>query len=127
MPGHNNLAEHIGKQPILCSNLGFGEQGSVLTTLSKAIFVCPNIENVYKMRDQLTALNKDCVIIDEFDKSYTLSTFKSTNNKIDTIKALEKMHSNNCIIISTPQILFSNIISPELFKSKSIFLEKDSL
>ena len=80
MSRHNDIIEHLGKSPIICSNLGFGEQGSILTNIPKAIFVCPNIETVYKMQDQLTALNKNCVVIDEFDKPYTLSTFKSSQS-----------------------------------------------
>ena len=50
MSGYDNLISQIGKSPIFCSNLGFGEQGAVLNQLNKAIVVCSDIKKARKLK-----------------------------------------------------------------------------
>ena len=50
MSRHNDLISAIGSTPIFCSNLGFGEQGAILSKIKKGIYVCPNIEQAEKMQ-----------------------------------------------------------------------------
>ena len=115
MSRYNSIIENIGKKAIFCSNLGFGEQGSVLKNMPKSIFICPDIEYARNMQNQLNALNRENVIIDDFDNPFTISTYQSNEHKIDTIKTLYALANGNPIIISTAQILFNFIPKIETF------------
>lgn len=121
----NNLSELINKQPIFCNNLGFGEQGAILSELNSAIFLCPDIEKSNDMSAQLSALGKENVVINDFDKPFTLSKFSSSDNKYDLIKALFKISSSNIILISTPRILFSFLPDIQQFKDSIIEIKKN--
>ncbi|MBE7076376.1 MAG: transcription-repair coupling factor [Clostridiales bacterium] len=124
MPRYDDLISSLGKQTILCSNLGFGEQGAVLTHLPKSVFVCPDIEEARNMSAQLKSLNKECIVIDEFDKPFTLSKFQSHENKFDLIRALFSFVTKNSIIISTPKIFFLNLPNLDEFKNNILEFEK---
>ena len=52
MSRHYDLQQLINTQPILCNNLGFGEQGAILSQLSTAIFICPDTEKANNMKKQ---------------------------------------------------------------------------
>ena len=91
MSGHNNLISNIGNCSIFCNNLGFGEQGATLAKMPKSIFVCPDKVIAKKMQNQLNALNRENVLIDDFSKPFTLAKFQSNENKYDVIKALYKL------------------------------------
>ena len=116
MSRHNDLISQIGKSPIFCSNLGFGEQGSILNKIGKAIYICPNIEKARQMKQQLDALSQSNVLIDEFNRPFTLSKFQSNQSKIDLLKAIYKLCFENTIVISTPNLLFSFLPNLEEFK-----------
>ncbi len=126
MSRHDKLTSQIGKSTIFCSNLGFGEQGSVLTQIKKGIFVCPDLEMARQMQKQLTALNQDNVLIDDFSRPFTLSKFESQNSKIDIIKLMHKVCFSNTIIISTANILFSFLPNLETYKQSVITLNKNN-
>ena len=85
MSRHDDLITNLGATPIFCSNLGFGEQGAILSKIKKGIYVCPNIEQAKNMERQLNALNVNCVVIDEFNKHFTPSLYQSNQNKIELI------------------------------------------
>ena len=121
----NDLQQLINKQPIFCNNLGFGEQGAILSKLDTAIFLCPNIEKSNDLSAQLTSLGKENVVINDFDKPFTLSKFSSSDNKYDLINALFKISTSNIILISTPRILFSFLPDIEKFKSSIIEIKKN--
>ena len=121
----NDLQQLINKQPIFCNNLGFGEQGAILSKLDTAIFLCPNIEKSNDLSTQLTSLGKENVVINDFDKPFTLSKFSSSDNKYDLINALFKISTSNTILISTPRILFSFLPDIEKFKSSIIEIKKN--
>lgn len=123
MSGHDDLQRLVFKQPILCNNLGFGEQGAVLSKLNTAIFVCPDIEKANNMSAQLSALGKVNFVINDFDKPFTLSKYSSSDNKYDLINALYKISNSNIILISTPRIFFSFLPNLEEFKNKIINLK----
>ena len=122
MSRHNDLISQIGKSPIFCSSLGFGEQGSILNKIGKAIYICPNIEKARQMKQQLDALSQSNVLIDEFNRPFTLSKFQSNQSKIDLLKAIYKLCFENTIVISTPNLLFSFLPNLEEFKSKILTL-----
>ena len=124
MSGHNNLISNIGKLPIFCNNIGFGEQGATLAKMPKSIFVCPDKIYAKKMQEQLNALNRENVLIDDFSKPYTLTKFESFENRIDILNALTKMCYSNPIIISTPEILFSCVPNLNEFKKSILTLKK---
>ena len=107
MSRYDNLISNLGKGTIFCNNLGFGEQGAVLAQMPKSIFVCPDIEQAHQMKMQLDAINRNCVVVDDFNKPFTLAKFQSNENQTDLIKAMFDFVLNDAIIISTPQILFS--------------------
>ena len=88
MSGYNSLIDNIGKSTIFCNNLGFGEQGSILSKIKSGIYICPNIEMARQMKNQLDALNTNNVLIDDFNKPFTLSKFQSNENKVDILKTL---------------------------------------
>ena len=125
MSRHNDLISAIGSTPIFCSNLGFGEQGAILSKIKKGIYVCPNIEQAEKMQQQLSALNINCVVVDEFSKPFTLSLYQSNKNKIDLIKAIEMIIFSSGIVITTPNIFFTFIPNLETFKNQFITLDKN--
>lgn len=125
MSRYDNLIENLGKKTIFCNNLGFGEQGSVLNKISKGIYICPNIEKARQMKLQLDALSCNNVLIDDFSKPFTLSTFQSNENKIDLLKTVYKLCFDNTIVISTPNILFSFLPNLKVFKENIISLIKD--
>ncbi|MBR6778625.1 MAG: transcription-repair coupling factor [Clostridia bacterium] len=124
MSRYDDLITNLGKSAIFCNNLGFGEQGAVLSNMPKSIFVCPDINTARNMKTQLDALCKDNVLIDDFGKPFTLTKFQSNQNKIDTLFSMYKLCTGNPIIISTPQILFSHIINPKMFEQKLLHLSK---
>lgn len=125
MSGYNDLIANLGKSTIFCNNLGFGEQGAILSKMPKSLFLCPDIAQAQQMQAQLLALNKNCVLIDDFGKPFTLSKFQSNENKLDLIKALTKFTMDEVIIISTPEILFTHTINLEIFKKNILSFEKD--
>ena len=126
MPRHNDLITNLGSTPIFCSNLGFGEQGAILSKIKKGIYVCPNIEQAKNMERQLNALNINCVVIDEFNKHFTPSLYQSNQNKIELIKALEMMVFSSGIIITTPNIFFTFIPNLEKFKQEFLTIDKNT-
>ena len=106
MSRHDDLISNLGKSTIFCSNLGFGEQGSVLSKIGKSIYICPNIEKARQMKKQLDALNYNNVLIDDFSRPFTLSKFQSSESKIDLIKTLYKLCFSEPVIISTANNAF---------------------
>ena len=124
MSRHNDLIEVLGKNTILCSNLGFGEQGSILSKLSKGIYICPDIDKARHMKSQLDALSCNNVLIDDFSKPFTLSKFQSNENKIDLLKTIYKLCFSNPIIISTVDILFSFLPNLNTFKTNVLNFQK---
>lgn len=125
MSRYDDLAENLNKSTILCSNLGFGEQGAILSKMQSGIFVCPDLNSAHNMKNQLDALNKDNVLIDDFDKPFTLSKYSSHDNKYDIIKALYYLTTSKPIIITTPRIFFAFMPDLETFSSMIINFDKD--
>lgn len=125
MSRYDGLINNVFKSTIYCSNLGLGEQGALLNKLSNAIYIAPNIEHARKMKNQLDALNQNNVIIDDFSRPFTLSTFQSNESKVDLIRTLSQISFQNCIIISTPNLLFSFLPSVENFKNNILTLNKN--
>ena len=124
MSRYDDINLNIGKRPILCSNLGLGEQGAVLSNLKSAIFVCPNIAYANKMKAQLDALHKDSAVINDFARPFTLSTYSNNDNKTDIINALNSLIKGDSIIISTPELLFSFLPDRETIIANNIQLNK---
>ena len=125
MPRYNDLIENLKLNPIFCNNLGYGEEGAVLSQLKNAIYVCQDLNKAHDIYLQLKALNKNCVLVDEFSKPFTLSKFESEGTKFDLIKALENVYSNDCIVISTPQIFFTFLPNKQTFLNHCFSLEKN--
>ncbi|MBR4999091.1 MAG: DEAD/DEAH box helicase, partial [Clostridia bacterium] len=123
MSRYDDLISNLNKKTICCSNLGFGEQGAVLSQLNQGIYICPNIEKARQMKSQLDALKCENVLMDDFSKPFTVSTFQSNESKIDLIKTIYSICTKKTIIISTVNILFSFLISVENFKKCLIKLE----
>ena len=115
MKNIEELLNSIRKNTIFCSRLGLGEQGAVLSQIPSGIFVCPNVEYARKMKMQLDSLNKKNVLVDDFDKPFTLSKFSSKDNLYDLICAEFALTQNDTILISTPRILFSNVLKLDEF------------
>ncbi len=124
MPRYDDLA-FCGKQPVLCSNLGLGEQGSILTKLDSALYIAPDLTTARQIKAQLDALNKQNVIIDDFDRPYTLSTFSNSDKKYDIISALYHLINGHSIIISTSKILSTLLPNLDDFKANILTLEKN--
>ncbi len=124
MPRYDNL-NLAGSKTVLCSNIGLGEQGSVLTRLKSALFVAPDLNYARQIKSQLDALGKCNVIIDDFDRPYTLSTFSNSDKKYDLINALYHLTYDNPIIISTPKVLSTIIPNLDSFQSNILTLEKN--
>ncbi len=124
MPRCDNLIANLQKQTIICSNLGVGEQGAVLAQIKKAIYIVPDNEKAVQMKQQLFALNKACVLVDEFDKPYTLARFQSKQNKFEMLKTLKSLLTDDAIIISTPQLLLTYCTNLAEIKNNIIKIEK---
>jgi len=124
MSRYDDLTNNIGNSTIFCNNLGFGEQGSVLSKTGQAIYICPNIEKARQMKNQLDALNCNNVLIDDFSRPFTLSKFQSNESKIDLIKTIYNMCFSKTIIISTANIFFSFIPDLDNFKNHVLTLTK---
>ena len=77
------------------------------------------------MQHQLSALNINSVVVDEFNKPFTLSLYQSNKNKIDLIKAIEMIIFSSGIVITTPNIFFTFIPNLEIFKNQFITLDKN--
>lgn len=106
MSRYNDIIDHLGKCTIFGNNIGFGEQGAILSKMPKSIFVCPDIEKARNMKAQLDALHRECMLIDDFEKPFTLSKYQSSENRYDLIGAIYKLITSDTILISTPNILF---------------------
>lgn len=124
MPRYNDLISNICKKPILASNVGFGEQGAILSRLDSGIFLCPDLDKCRQMKNQLTHLNKSTILIDEIDRPYTLSKFQSQESKFQFLSAIESLIQNKSIIISTPHLLFSILPNLEEFKNNIISINQ---
>lgn len=124
MPRYDDLKANLNKKTIFCSHLGFGEQGAVLAQLNKAIYITTSTELARKMQAQLESLNKKCVVVDDFDKPFTLSTFESNEHKIDLLNAISKLINDNVILISTERLFFSILPDFNVFKKSIINLKK---
>ncbi len=126
MSRYDDILSHIGKATIFGNNIGFGEQGSVASQLPKSIFVCPDIEKARQMKDQLSTLNRDCVLIDDFEKPFTLSKFQSNNNRFDLIYALYKLITTDSILITTPHIFFLCLYDINNFHNNIFSIKKSN-
>ena len=124
MPRYDDLKANLNKKTIFCSHLGFGEQGAVLAQLNKAIYITTSTELARKMQAQLESLNKKCVVVDDFDKPFTLSTFESNEHKIDLLNAISKLINDDVILISTERLFFSILPDFDVFKKSIINLKK---
>ncbi len=124
MSRYNDLISNIGKSTIFCNNLGFGEQGSILNKVGKAVYICPNIEKARQMQHQLNSLNCENVLVDDFSRPFTLSKFQSNESRLDLIKTIYKLCFSNPIIITTANIFFSFLPNLETFKNNVINLNK---
>lgn len=124
MPRYDDLKANLNKKTIFCSHLGFGEQGAVLVQLNKAIYITTSTELARKMQAQLESLNKKCVVVDDFDKPFTLSTFESNEHKIDLLNAISKLINDDVILISTERLFFSILPDFNVFKKSIINLKK---
>lgn len=124
MPRYHDIKPYIQQKTIFCSNLNFGEQGAILAKIDKAIYITSSTEYAHNMQQQLQALNKDCVVVDDFDKPFTLSTFQSNEHKIDLLNALCKLLNKNIILISTERLFFSLLPDVEKFKRSILNLKK---
>lgn len=123
MRRYDSIIENIGKTPIFISNIGSGEQGAILKHFDCSIFVCPDSDYAHAIHDQLSSLGRSSVIIDNFAKPFTLSTFTNNVEKVDLINAIYHAIKNNAIIISTPKILTTPIIDFNIFKENIISLD----
>lgn len=126
MPRYDDLISALGKQTIFCSNLGFGEQGAILSKFKSAVYICPDIISAKNMQAQLSALGKKNVLLDDFNKPFTLYKYTDSNFVLDVIKALESLVFNDAIIVSTPQIINTPLPTCEEFKNNTILIEKNS-
>lgn len=124
MPRYDDLKANLNKKTIFCSHLGFGEQGAVLAQINKAIYITTSTELARKMQAQLESLNKKCVVVDDFDKPFTLSTFESNEHKIDLLNAISKLINDDVILISTERLFFSILPDFNIFKKSIINLKK---
>ena len=120
MSRYDDLISNIGTKPILCSNLGFGEQGALLSRLKSGIFLCNDLDKCHSMKNQLKALNKKSIVIDEFDRPFTISKFQNKDSNFQILSMLKSIIQNDSIIISTPQILFSSFPDIDSFKTYTI-------
>lgn len=124
MPRYNDIKNNLKQKTIFCSNLGLGEQGAILSQFDKAIYITASTDSARQMKQQLDALNKPCVVVDDFDKPFTLSTFQSKEHKVDLLNALESLINKNVILISTERLFFSFLPNLQLFKNAIIQLRK---
>ena len=120
MSRFDEIKSNLLTRPILCSNLGFGEQGALLSKVDSAIFIAPDREKAHEMKSQLDSLNKDCVVMDDFDKPFTPFTYSSNENINDQISVINNLLFKKSIIITTARALFS--IFPNLEKYKTNFI-----
>lgn len=124
MSRYNDIISAIGNNTIFCNNLGFGEQGAVLKNMPKSIFICPDSEQCLNMQLQLKALDRKCVVLNDFDKLFTFSKFQSNDNKIKLLNAIYALTNSDAIVLSTPEILFQFIPNLETFKQNIISIDK---
>lgn len=124
MSRYDDLISNICTKPILCSNLGFGEQGAILSRLKSGIFLCNDLEKCRCMQTQLSALNKKSIIIDQFDRPFTISKFQNKDSKFQILSMLKTILANDSIIISTPPLIFSILPDIENFKSNIISIDQ---
>lgn len=120
MSRYDDLIANLNNQTIFCSNLGFGEQGAILAKMDKAIYICKDINSAKQMKNQLDALNKENVLINDFSKPFTLSKFSSKESNLDLINAMHKISTSNPIVISTPELLFCLTHNQQKFKDNII-------
>ena len=124
MSRHDDILAHLGKCTIFGNNIGFGEQGAILTKMPKSISVCPDIEKARMMKSQLDALHRECVVIDDFERLFTVSKYQSHENRQDMIYALYKLTTSNTILISTPNVFFLSLYDIMNFKKHILSLNK---
>ena len=123
MSRYDDLISNIGSKPILCSNLGFGEQGSILSRLRSGIFLCNDLEKCRSMQNQLLALNKKSIVVDEFERPFTVSKFQNKDRTFQTLSMMKNIIDNDSIIISTPQLIFSVLPDIEFFKNNIVSID----
>ncbi len=124
MPRYDDLTDTLQKQTIFCSNIGFGEQGAVLSKLKSALYICPDIATAKNMQAQLNALNKKNVLIDDFNKPFTLYKYTDNNFALDIINALNSIIFDEAIVISTPQIIYTPTPIKQEFVDNTILVDK---
>ena len=125
MSRYNDIISNLGTATIFCDNLGFGEQGAILKNMPKSIFICPDNESCIKMQNQLNALKRKCVVLNDFNKPFTFSKFESSEHKIDLINAIYSLIKKDAIVISTPDILLSFIPNLTTFENAILSIDKN--
>ncbi len=124
MPRFDDIKSKILSNPILCSNLGYGEQCALLSKFDSAIFIVSDRETAHEMKSQLMSLNKDCVLMDDFDKPFTTFKYSSSENIFDQIRVMYNLLYKKSIVITTARALFSIFPNFEDFKTKFYLIEK---
>ena len=125
MSRYNDLARLIGQKTLFCNNLGFGEQGAILAEMPKSIFVCPDASYALNIKSQLDALGRENVLLDDFNKPFTLSKFQSRESKIDKLLSMFKLCKSNPIVVTTAEILFEQFPNIKNFENNILTLSKD--
>lgn len=125
MPRCDDILNNLNNSPILCHNLGIGEQGTILSELEKAIVICPSVNYAKNLSLQLKALNKPYICLVDFDKPYTLTTFKSQEYKLQLINALFLLTTNSPIVLTTAKFLHVFLPNLNSFKNSLINLYKN--
>ena len=124
MPRYDDLISNLGNGTIFCNNLGFGEQGAILKNMPKSIFICADVDQCNKMQNQLIALKRNCIVLNNFNKPFTFSKFQSSEHKIGLLTALYSLVKKDAILISTPDILFSFTPNLQAFENSILTIDK---
>ena len=94
--------------PNLCvTGTRIGEQAFLISKLASPIFfIVGDSETGFKAQQQLIALNKRVVLIDNIDNPYMISKYQSPDNNINMLNTLYCMSNNTIdVVVLTPQVV----------------------
>ena len=104
-----------------------GEQAYLIANLNSPVFfLVGDSETAIKANQQLLALNKRSVIIDNIDNPYMITKYQSQDNNIAILNALYSMANNTLdVVVITPQVLTLKLDNFEIFKKNIINLKEN--
>ena len=124
----DKFLQAIKSDELLVTGTKIGEQAFLISKLnSPTFFVVGDNESAFKAQEQLTALGKKSLILDNPNNPYLITKFQSQDSKLKLLDVMYQMSKGTLdVVVLTPQALMLKMGNLEQFKSRIINFKVNS-